>query len=242
MTNKALLELWINCVFAHGGLRKKNNFQRKHFDDAVQKYGIGVLEWNFRSIISSAGINMIVMGFHYVLPFLNQIYTQTGKKESFIRSSPFGRSIQEITQKKDVIYRKASTKFHSEESAEQRLKRVLKRSGHSTIANTLRNIKIPFGEKLMALLKCSDLNTFLTELGGKIHIHETGKLSYQDFKENLLIAGSDFGDNYQIDRYRTLHVTKKNHAQFLQAYTLLKEDFLDTDDRVVKPPKLEPEL
>lgn len=237
LTSKYLLELWINCVFAHGGQSRNKRLQRKHFDEAVKKHGIGILEWNFRSIIRFAGMNMIKMGFEYVQPFLSEVSHQTGKQESFVRSSPFGRSIQEITDNNDVLYRKASSKFHSDEPAEHRFSRVLLRDDHHSISGVIGKISVTEVEKLMALLRSKDLKSFLEELGGGLLVHSKGTKIMEVLDRKFSMGSSVFGDQYVIDRYRKLHVTEANHQYFLGAYLRLKEDFLDTDDRAVKPPK-----
>ena len=237
MTSKDLLELWINCVFAHGGQSRNKRLQRKHFDEAVEKHGIGILEWNFRSIVRFAGMGMIKMGFQYIQPFLSEVYGVTGKQESFIRSSPFGRSIQEITDENDVLYRRASTKFYSDESAENRLQRVLKRDEHHNVSGVIEKISVSNIEKLMALLRSEDLKIFLEEFGGNLVIHSEGTKIMQLLDRKFSMGSSVLGDQYVIDRYRNLHVTEKNLQYFLAAYHRLKEDFLDTDDRAVKPIK-----
>ena len=237
MSSTDLLELWINCVFAHGGQSSKRRLQRKDFDEAVRKSGVGILEWNFRSIVSFAGKEMIKMGFQYIQPFLSEVSSQTGKQESFVRSSPFGRSTQEVTDDNDVLYRKASTKFYSDESAEHRLLRVLKRDDHNQMSGVIEKIGVIPIEKLMALLRCGDLMSFLKELGGDLVIHSEGTKMMEVLERNFSMSSGVAGDEYAIDRYRKLHVTKRNHQYFLEAYLRLKEDFLDTDDRAVKPLK-----
>lgn len=236
MTSKDLTELWINCVFAHGGQSQTKRLQRKHFDKAVEEHGIGILEWNFRNIVRFAGMNMIKMGFEYVQPFLREVQNKTGIRETFTRSSPFGRSIQEITSTNDVIYRKASSKFYSDESAEHRLARVLKRGEHHQMSGLIENISVSTNEKLMALMRCNDLKAFLMELGGDVEIHPAGTKLMQVLERKFSMGSAVLGDQYVIDRYRKLHATDNNHQFFLDAYLRLKEDFLDTDDRAVKPP------
>jgi hypothetical protein len=237
MTRKDLLELWINCVFAHSGQSSKKKLQRRDFDKAVEKYGIGILEWNFRNIVSWAGKEMIKMGFEYIQPFMDEVVALTGKRETFNRSSPFGRSIQEVTKSNDVIYRKASSKFHSDESAEHRFVRVLKRGEHHQMSSVIEKINVPPVEKLMSLLRSDDLEQFLRELGGALEIHEAHTKVMDLLNRKFSMGSSVLGDQYVIDRYRGLHVTQNNHQFFLLAYLRLKEDFLDTDDRAIKPPE-----
>jgi len=46
-----LIDLWINTVFAHGGLDPKRKSTRQFFDALVEQYGIGAVELGFRTSV-----------------------------------------------------------------------------------------------------------------------------------------------------------------------------------------------
>lgn len=132
VTSDELIDLWINTVFAHGGLQEKSPINRKRFDELVAYYGLGICEYAFRTEVQFTIIHLVSFNDLFARPALNA-WIAGGLKPSFEVSSPFGRKLKEKTADGAIIIRQASSRFYTQETTERRFRRVLSRDRYRSL-------------------------------------------------------------------------------------------------------------
>lgn len=151
VTGRLLIELWLNAVFAHSGLRGGKKL-RHEFDALVEKFGSGRLEFALRHLVWSLGLqykNVVQLA----KTLLESWRVEYGMVPSFRLGSPFGRKRRERTNNGELIIREGSSEFFSEESYEQRFLRVLRRTDFSSLRAALEMLQFSDRELLPVALK-----------------------------------------------------------------------------------------
>jgi hypothetical protein len=148
---RKLVDLWLNAVFAHSGLAGGVKL-RHEFDALVEQYGNGRLEFAFRHIVWSLGIqykNVVQLAKNLLETWRRDF----GLLPSFKLGSAFGRKRRERTTDDDLIIRESSSEFFSEETYEQRFHRILRRPEFSTAESALSILQFTERELLRFVMK-----------------------------------------------------------------------------------------
>jgi hypothetical protein len=164
ITGKKVIELWLNTVFAHGGIKGRN--KRRDFEAAVDRYGQGRFEYSFRTLVKQIGEAFRFLSSNAAKPGLDFFRDHLSMQASFRIDAAFGTKRKEITKNGDVIIRQASSEHFSEESFEQRFHRILKRRHFETIKNIVDAFDRTVVELASALFGCNSFSTFVDKLGG----------------------------------------------------------------------------
>ncbi len=146
-----LVDLWLNAVFAHSGLRGGVKL-RHEFDALVEQYGNGRLEFAFRHIVWSLGIQ-----YKNVVQLAKNLLETWRRDFAVLPScklgSAFGRKRRERTTDGDLIIRESSSEFYSEENYEQRFRRILRRVEFNTVESALSILQLSERELLRFVMK-----------------------------------------------------------------------------------------
>ena len=148
---RKLVDLWLNAVFAHSGLAGGVKL-RHEFDALVEQYGNGRLEFAFRHIVWSLGIqykNVVQLAKNLLETWRRDF----GLLPSFKLGSAFGSKRRERTTDGDLIIRESSSEFFSEETYEQRFHRILRRPEFSTAESVLSILQFTERELLRFVMK-----------------------------------------------------------------------------------------
>lgn len=125
---------------------------RHEFDALVQQYGNGRLEFAFRQIVWSLGIqykNVVQLAKNLLETWRRDF----GLLPSFKLGSAFGRKGRERTTDGDLIIRESSSEFFSEETYEQRFHRILRRPEFNTAESALSILQFTERELLRFVMK-----------------------------------------------------------------------------------------
>jgi hypothetical protein len=169
-----VIELWLNTVFAHGGIEGKN--KRADFESAVEKYGQGRFEYSFRTLIKHTGETFRFLSKNAAKPALDYFADQLSLQPSFRIDAAFGIKRKEVTKTGDVIIRQASSEHFSEEIFEQRFRRILKRHDFGTIKHILDAFDRTTVELARALFGSDSFANFLQQLGGELELTDENLL------------------------------------------------------------------
>lgn len=172
-----LIELWINTVFAHAGLKPAKKISRKYFDELVSKYGLGKMEYGFRMAVFDCSLSLINLCIHAARPALDD-WISKGLQPGFSLSSPFGRKMKERLADGTVIIRQASTKYYTEETLESRFLRILERQKFDGIKFVFKNLDASITGKCLLMLKVNSIREVLEQLD----------YSYEELSDNFDIA------------------------------------------------------
>jgi hypothetical protein len=168
VSGRLLVDLWLNAVFAHSGLRGSKKL-RHEFDALVERFGSGRLEFAFRHLVWSLGLQYQ----NLVQPAKNLVASWTeefGIVPSFKLGSPFGRKRRERTTNGDLIIREGSSEFFSEESYEQRFVRILGRTDFSSLRAALEMLQFSDRELLPIVLKFDSYSAIVAESMLQLHL------------------------------------------------------------------------
>lgn len=171
MTAERIIELWLNTVFAHGGIKGKN--KRAHFEAAVEVHGHAAFEFACRQAVRMIGTHFINLSQQAARPVLEHFKATVGISPSFRIGAAFGAKIRERTTDGHLIIRQASSEFFQEESMADRLTRVLRRAEHRDLKNVLDVIEASPTEMLRAVLLRDSLPGVLEELDGVMRLAST---------------------------------------------------------------------
>ncbi len=101
-------------------------------------------------------------------PAIDFFSDQFSLKPSFRMDAAFGTKRREVTRDGDIIIRQASSEHFSEESFEQRFKRILNRHKFETLKNIFGAFDCTTVDLLKALLSAGSFVDFLQIVGGEL--------------------------------------------------------------------------
>jgi hypothetical protein len=161
VTNRELVDLWLNAVFAHSGLRGTTKL-RHRFDLVIERYGNGRLEFAFRQIVFTLGLHYRnIKGLAQNL--LKHWKAEFGMSPSFQAGSPFGTKRRERTTDGDLIVRESSSEYYSEETYDQRFTRILGRSEFHNLESMLKSLQLSDQELLRLVLRHDTCTALVSE-------------------------------------------------------------------------------
>lgn len=166
-----LIDLWINGVFAHVSL-KRGTDKRHKFERYMAKYGSGVMEFAFRSLVwrlSIAYENTRKIGAEQ---FLEHWKESAGLEPSFRIGVPFGEKMREVTPEGHVILRKSSSKFYNEESIESFFDRVLSRGAYRQLKSLSDQLEGTASQKAKLLMFCPSIDEILKKGGLSLKLNQ----------------------------------------------------------------------
>jgi len=180
MASDRIIALWLNTVFAHGGLEGKN--KRGDFEVTVDQYGHAVFEFCFRSLVREIGHEFLNLNSMVAKPALEFYSRNAGLSPSFQIGAAFGESRREKTKEGHLINREGSSEFFSEETLEERFTRISSRYENREIQFILKNLDVGVSELLRATLRSSSLSQLLESIDGRLEIKtlEFGELKPGD--------------------------------------------------------------
>jgi hypothetical protein len=168
MPSDRILDLWLNTVFAHGGLEGPN--KRSEFEATVDQYGHAVFEYCFRSLVQEIGFEFLNISSLAAKPALDHCKQSFGLSPSFRLGAAFGAKRREKTHEGHIVVREGSSEFFSEETIEERFKRVLERYEHKEIQFVFKHLDVSISELLLSVLRHSSLSDVLESLGGRLEL------------------------------------------------------------------------
>jgi hypothetical protein len=146
-TNRQLVDLWLNTVFAHNNLnQKKRNprfLDRIDFDRYAKQLDYAFFEYSFRMAVRHFGLCYRNLLKCVARPVLNLWKDKHGLTPSFNVGAPFGYAMEETTKDGVKITRKASSQYWNPESPEQKLNRFLSRREFNQLGNILKQMDVP---------------------------------------------------------------------------------------------------
>lgn len=166
VTGSQVIELWLNTVFAHGGITGRN--KRRDFESAVEKHGQGRFEYSFRTLVKWTGEAFRFLSTNAAKPALAFFDNQLSLRPSFEIDAAFGTKRKEVTKIGDTIIRQASSEHFTEETFEQRFRRILKRNNFDTLNNIVKAFDRTTVELVRALFASTSFKQFVRELDGDL--------------------------------------------------------------------------
>lgn len=163
-----VVDLWLNTVFAHGGIAGPN--KRSDFEAIANKYGEGRFEYAFRNLVKWTGEMFLYLSRDAGKPALQLFSEQLSLMPSFRIGAAFGSKRKEVAKDGELIIRQASSEYFSEETFEQRFQRILKRSPFDNLNFIIKHLDRTSVEILKALLGAGSFGNFLQLLDGKLEI------------------------------------------------------------------------
>jgi hypothetical protein len=168
MAGSRVVDLWLNTVFAHGGISGPN--KRSDFEVTANKYGQGRFEYAFRTRVRWAGEMFRALSKDAAKPALEFFGDELSLRPSFQIGAAFGTKRKEVTKHGELIIRQASSEHFSEETFEQRFQRILKRTHFDNLAFVLRQFDRTPVEILKAVFAAVSFADLLQKLGGDLEI------------------------------------------------------------------------
>ena len=163
------IELWLNTVFAHGGVDGGKN-KRADFEAAVAAHGHAAFELGCRWGVRVIGGHFLNLAKLAARPALIHLEATAGLKPSFRIGAAFGAKLRERMADGHVIVRQASSEFFQEEGMVDRFARILGRPEHRDIKYMLDGLETPPAELLRAVLLHGSLAGVLGELEGELRL------------------------------------------------------------------------
>ena len=171
MPAERIINLWLNTVFAHGGIEGAN--RRLDFENAVAKFGHARFEFCFRSLVRFLGFEYINIANLVAKPALDHIHRELGLNPSFKIGSAFGIKRKEKTAEGHIIIREGSSEYFSEETFEDRFSRIAQRQENGELAFVLKNLDRPTTELLRGVLTSTSIGELISNLGGGLTVEPT---------------------------------------------------------------------
>ena len=184
--------------FAHGGIKGRN--KRRDFEVAVDRYGQGRLEYSFRTLVKQIGEAFRFLSRNAAKPALDFFSDHLSLQPSFRIDAAFGTKRKEATKDGDVIIRQASSEHFSEESFEQRFRRILKR--FDTIKNIVDTFDRTVVELARALFGSNSFSIFVDKLGGALET-TTDDLLADAIVKKTIAEGFSTGCGVQEGSFKT---------------------------------------
>lgn len=175
MAGERIVNLWLNTVFAHGGIEGKN--RRSDFEQAVEQFGHGAFEWCFRYIVKWVGKGFLDVANSSAKPALTFYQNNYSSLPSFKINAAFGTKRKEKTKEGHVIIREGSSEYFSEETFEERYLRILNRDEHHDLRYAFQLLDSTPTEMLRVILATNSLVEMMLALEGKLEIQPHEKLS-----------------------------------------------------------------
>jgi hypothetical protein len=226
MPSHRIVDLWLNTVFAHGGLEGSN--KRSDFEAVVDQHGHAVFEFCFRSLVREIGFEFLNISNLAAKPALNHCGQKLGVSPSFRVGVAFGAKRKEKTKEGHVVIREGSSEFFTEETIEETFNRVLERREHKEIQFIFKSLEVNANELLRSVLRSSSLTGLLGTLGGRLDIKHL-ELS------NAHRGGEKFRASWAINRSRIdvleecVVVTDEEGIKALNiAFVKFQKELLDT--------------
>lgn len=170
LNSKAVINLWLNTVFAHDGLTGQT--KRADFESAVATYGHAQFEYAFRLSVKFLGGHFMNLSRLAAQAALEHYRAAHRLKPSFKMGAAFGNRRRERTADGHVIIRQSSTEFFTEETIEERFARVLERRTHADIKFLFDHLESTPTERLRATLRAQSVAELLTLLDGELRVVE----------------------------------------------------------------------
>ena len=164
MPAERTIELWLNTVFAHGGIVGKN--KRKDFEVAVETYGHASFEFACRQGVRLIGGHFLNLARLSARPALQHYEAAHGLTPLFHIGAAFGMKNRERTADGHVIIRQASSEFFSEETMAARFTRILNRNEHRDLKLVLDHLDASPAELLRGVLRAESFAGLLAEFEG----------------------------------------------------------------------------
>lgn len=145
LNNKAIVDLWLNAVFAHNNIAQKSRqpkrLDRVDFERYAKDYGYAFFEYSFRIAVWELGLCYRNLLRCIARPILAVWKEKHGINPSFEIGAPFGRGMEEI--KDGVrITRIASTQYWNPETPEQKLQRLLMRQEFRKLGDIMKQMQV----------------------------------------------------------------------------------------------------
>lgn len=163
------IELWLNTVFAHGGIDGGKN-KRLDFEAAVAAHGHASFEMGCRWGVRIIGGHFLNLSRLAARPALLHLEATAGLKPSFQIGAAFGTKLRERTADGHVIIRQASSEFFREEALADRFARILGRSENDGIRHVFDSLNCSRTELLRLVLLCDTLPAILQHLNGSLRL------------------------------------------------------------------------
>jgi hypothetical protein len=174
MSGERIVDLWLNTVFAHGGIEGKN--QRSDFELAVNEFGHGAFEWCFRHIVKWVGKGFLEIASSAAKPALAFYQNEFTLSPSFKISAAFGTKRKEKTKEGHIIIREGSSEYFTEETFEERYSRILSRDEHHDLQYVFQHLDCNPTEMLRAILSTNSLSKMMATVEGRLEIQSLEKL------------------------------------------------------------------
>ncbi len=171
MPAERIINLWLNTVFAHGGIEGRN--RRVDFENAVAKFGHARFEFCFRSLVRSLGFEYLNIANLAAKPALDHLQRELGLSPSFKIGSAFGIKRKEKTPEGHIIIREGSSEYFSEETFEERFSRMAARQENRELAFVLQNLDRTATELLRGILKSTSIGDLISNVGGNLTVEPT---------------------------------------------------------------------
>ncbi len=181
-----MISLWLNPVFAHGGGDERRRHSRVDFDKYVSECGHAPLEYAFRNVVWSLGLQYISLKTNTARPALETWERQFSSKPSFNIGAAFGVSTRERTKEGHIIVRRASSEYATDETFDQRLRRILDRGKFDNLHFILKNVELGDHNLVRLILKATDFSAMASVLDYEIRI-----------VENLGDTASEYGNEFR---------------------------------------------
>jgi hypothetical protein len=229
MTGARVIDLWLNTVFAHGGISGPN--KRSDFEAAADKYGQGRFEYAVRTRVRWTGEMLIHLSNEAAKQALEFFRTDLLLKPSFQIGAAFGTKRREVTRNGELIIRQASSEHFSEETFEQRFERILKRPGFDNLNFIVKQVDRTRLEVITALLSAGTLAEFLHKLGGGLQVVAGGDPpSISDrFCASCTVYGGGYRGTFgtaEISREATVRIEARAVDVLSNQFVRFKNDLL----------------
>lgn len=224
------IDLWLNTVFAHDGLKGKN--KRSEFEAIAEKHGHALFEYNFRLFVKQIGFHFINLNRTGAKPALNFYKEKFNLSPSFKIGAAFGVKRREKTADGHIIIRQGSTEHYREESMEDRFTRILDRHENGNIKSIIGNLVCSRGELLRLVIKHSEFRRIVESIDGAIEVEAPNADAKFHHREGLRFLGSiPFAYSHQplwiVDE--NIIITSYEGVKGLDfALGVLKKQLLDT--------------
>ena len=211
LRGRDLVDLWLNTVFAHGGMDEKRRHTRAGFDRIAAECGRAPFEYAFRTAVWSIGTQYIAVSRTLARSALGRWKDEFNLQPSFTIGTAFGTSTRERTKEGHVIVRRASSEYAADETFDQRLRRILDRRQFEAMKCLLTHFDFADKNLVRMVLKSADFTAIANTLDYEIKI-----------VEQLSEHFDDYGKGFRA----STNISLQNGRQWTQVY--IYESFIVT--------------
>ena len=224
-----IIDLWLNTVFAHGGIEGRN--KRADFETLSDKYGQGRFEYAFRLLIKWTGEMFQLLSKSAAKPALEVFRNELSLQPSFRIGAAFGTKRKEVTKEGELIIRQASSEHFSEETFEQRFQRILKRHPFDNLNFIIKHLDRSLVDVIKAIFAAESLRDFLEKLNGKLEVSVDPvdpKILDEGFCASCTVHSGYMviHGGAMISRQGTVRTTESAVVALNTQFTNLKHEFL----------------